>query len=153
MDTQHSWTEIDVSTDPLPAKAFIGGYHEGIHPVYIGRANYEGEICVGKYIPSVHKVLFLPWGGKEQWYTGRAEIYVGTGIWTRAEGGNIPKDAMVAAWHTEKEKGGYIARIFVDKRHHIGKCWGDERKARIAEQGVDIVSADFEVLCPCDQSK
>lgn len=48
----------------LPKKAIVGGKTSTGEALYIGRANHEKSVTVGKIQPS-HKCLYIPYGGKE----------------------------------------------------------------------------------------
>uniref|UniRef100_A0A1L8DYN2 Putative farnesoic acid 0-methyl transferase n=2 Tax=Nyssomyia neivai TaxID=330878 RepID=A0A1L8DYN2_9DIPT len=67
-----SW--IPVSGDAIPPNALPGGETEEGEPLFIGRANHEGTITVGKVQPS-HGCVYIPYGGEELKYD-QYEIFV-----------------------------------------------------------------------------
>lgn len=58
-----SW--IQSYEDIVPVGAFAGGFSEVLHePLYIGRAEHNGHLVVGKVQPS-HKVCYISFDGRE----------------------------------------------------------------------------------------
>ncbi len=57
-----SW--VPAAGGELPDGAFVGGFDSGFD-LYVARANHEGEIIPGKFIPA-HGVAYVPWGGVEK---------------------------------------------------------------------------------------
>lgn len=67
-----SW--IPTSGDAIPGSAVPGGETEEGEPLFIGRANHEGTITVGKVQPS-HGCVYIPYGGEELRYN-EYEVFV-----------------------------------------------------------------------------
>ena len=53
---------VQAANGQLPAGAYIGGHDNG--PQYVARANQEGSLVPGKFVPQ-HGVTYVSWGGKE----------------------------------------------------------------------------------------
>ena len=60
-----SW--IPTSGDAIPATALPGGETEDGEPLFIGRAQHEGTLTVGKVQPS-QGCVYIPYGGSELRY-------------------------------------------------------------------------------------
>lgn len=57
-------TWVPTSGDNIPPNAIPAGQTEEGEVLFIGRANHEGTVTIGKVQPS-HKVLYIPFGGEE----------------------------------------------------------------------------------------
>lgn len=57
-----SW--VKASNGDAPANSLVAGYDVTGEPIYVARAEHEGDLVPGKLVSS-HKGAFLPWGGKE----------------------------------------------------------------------------------------
>ncbi|XP_055683680.1 C3 and PZP-like alpha-2-macroglobulin domain-containing protein 8 isoform X2 [Lutzomyia longipalpis] len=67
-----SW--VPGTGDAIPPNALPAGETEEGEPLFIGRANHEGTITVGKVQPS-HGCVYIPYGGEELRYD-QYEIFV-----------------------------------------------------------------------------
>ncbi|XP_033228796.1 C3 and PZP-like alpha-2-macroglobulin domain-containing protein 8 isoform X2 [Belonocnema kinseyi] len=57
-------TWVPTSGDNIPPNAIPAGNTEDGEVLFVGRANHEGTVTIGKVQPS-HKVLYIPFGGQE----------------------------------------------------------------------------------------
>lgn len=55
---------MSTSGDNIPPNAVPAGNTEDGEVLFVGRANHEGTVTIGKVQPS-HKVLYIPFGGQE----------------------------------------------------------------------------------------
>ncbi len=55
---------VQTSGDQIPPNAVPGGETEDGEPLFIGRANHEGSVTIGKVQPS-HSSCYISYGGLE----------------------------------------------------------------------------------------
>ncbi|XP_075992760.1 natterin-4-like [Anticarsia gemmatalis] len=65
VDGPHRW--VSSSGSNIPSEAIPGG-RDGDETVYVGRAQIQGSLTVGKVHPS-HGCCYVPYGGKEHRFT------------------------------------------------------------------------------------
>ena len=61
--SEGSFVWYDVSGGAIPPNAVLGG-EDHDEPLYVGRANHEGELIPGK-VKAGHGVCYIPWNGEE----------------------------------------------------------------------------------------
>lgn len=63
---------VPTSGNNLPTGALqAGGNHQS--PLYVGRAQFQGGVCCGKFEPT-HGCVYVPWGGKENAIPNNFEV-------------------------------------------------------------------------------
>lgn len=55
---------IGSSNGHVPEGAVLAGHQRSGEPLYVGRAHFEGALCVGK-IHTGHGCIYVPHGGRE----------------------------------------------------------------------------------------
>lgn len=103
----------------LPTNAFIGG-NDGRH-LYIGRANYEGGLHIGKYHTGDNFAL-ISWGGKEIFVSNNVEVFVDKGLWVNVTNNLIPPNVFWEGFEGSDRTNLCIARANINGQWHPGKA-------------------------------
>ncbi len=89
------WRLINPSTGSVPEGAFKAGDQADGNAVYIMRYNYQGSLCIGKYVPK-QKYAYISYGGNEILIQEPVEVFCGFGYWVVADSyGQFPGEAIV----------------------------------------------------------
>ncbi|CAG9581150.1 unnamed protein product [Danaus chrysippus] len=137
-----SW--VKAANGHAPANSLVAGHDVTGEPIYVIRAEHEGDLIPGKLVSS-HRGAFLPWGGKEITKTEYEVLVKSTNQWVPERSGNVPAKALKAG----KTKSGdtlYIGRVHYLKSITPGKVHPSNKACYISYDGKELSFPGYEVL-------
>ncbi|XP_076314669.1 natterin-4-like [Tachypleus tridentatus] len=137
---------MDGQAGHVPYGAVQGGEDSG-EPIYVGRANHEGDVVPGKLHPS-HGCVYVPWGGEEHSHTDYQVLVNlhGTRLdWIHSSGSEIPTGAVQGGITADGEIL-YIGRTWHEGAITIGKVHPSHGVLYIAYGGQEHAYQDYEIL-------
>ncbi|OWR42171.1 hypothetical protein KGM_201504 [Danaus plexippus plexippus] len=132
------------SNGDAPANSLVAGYDVTGEPIYVARAEHEGDLVPGKLVSS-HKGAFLPWGGMEISKKEYEVLIKSNNQWVADRGGNVPANALKAG-RTKSGETLYIGRVHYLKSITPGKVHPSHVACYISFDGKELNFSDYEVL-------
>ncbi|CAG0916305.1 unnamed protein product [Notodromas monacha] len=137
---------VDGVEGAVPDGAVVGGDDNG-EPLYVARAEHNGEMLPGKVLPR-HGVCYISWGGEEipkhsyQVLTNPCGCSL---VWTKAEGGDFPTGAVMGG------RAGDGEALFVGRAEHegsvcLGKIHPSNEVLYLPYGGAEVPKREYEVL-------
>ncbi|XP_005189330.1 uncharacterized protein LOC101891949 [Musca domestica] len=129
---------------PLPEFTVVGGHDSDSSPVYVGRAEHNGEVLAAKVIPS-KGCAYVAWGGQEH-VKYHYEVLRGPGYsWVQAEHGQVPANAVSPGLSGDGEP------LYVGRGHHcgslsVGKVHPSHGCLYIPYGGQEVALHRYEIL-------
>ncbi|XP_032529287.2 uncharacterized protein LOC116779196 [Danaus plexippus] len=137
-----SW--VKASNGDAPANSLVAGYDVTGEPIYVARAEHEGDLVPGKLVSS-HKGAFLPWGGKEISKKEYEVLIKSNNQWVPYRGGYVPANALKAG-RTKNGETLYVGRVHYLKSITPGKVHPSHVACYISYDGKELNFSDYEVL-------
>ncbi|CAG9581151.1 unnamed protein product [Danaus chrysippus] len=137
-----SWK--NASHGNAPANSLVAGHDVDDEPIYIARAEYEGDLVPGKLVSS-HGAAFVPWGGKEITRLNYEVLIDSTNNWVKASNGDVPANAVVGG-RTIIGEPLYVGRVYYLNTITPGKIQRSEGVCYIPFNGDELHFPEYEVL-------
>lgn len=138
-----SWINL-FSRQSIPDGAVVGGYDIDETPLYVARANHQGDTIPGKHVPN-HHIVYVPYGGKEHAKEEYEILCNGNVAWVESAYGFIPSNAVVGGKTRDGEML-YIGRASFGGSLTPGKIHPSLNTLYIPFDGREYAFSEYEVL-------
>lgn len=140
------WRSINPSTGLIPEGAFKAGDQADGNAVYIIRYNYQGSLCIGKYVPK-QRYAYIPYGGQEILIQQPVEVFCGYGYWVLVDSyGQIPGNPIVGGAEADGTSL-YMIRTVYKGHAQPGKYSVKNRAAYFSFDGKEYeIQSNYSVL-------
>ncbi|CAG9581149.1 unnamed protein product [Danaus chrysippus] len=137
-----SW--VKASNGHAPANSLVAGHDVTGEPIYVIRAEHEGDLIPGKLVSS-NKAATISWGCKEILKTEYEVLVKSTNQWVPDRGGNVPANALKAG-RTREDDPLYIGRVHYLNSITPGKVHPKHGLCYISFDGKELNFTNYEVL-------
>uniref|UniRef100_A0A1I8M5Y8 Uncharacterized protein n=1 Tax=Musca domestica TaxID=7370 RepID=A0A1I8M5Y8_MUSDO len=146
-EMDHKWITCDNGT--VPPLAVVGGYDSDGDTIYIGRAEFAGDLLPAKVIPAKGKA-YVCYDGKE-YEIETCEVLTGLRYqWIAAANGDVPEAAIKVGRASDGDFL-YAGRGFWQGSLSLGKVHPSHGCLYIPYGAEEVSLTDYEVLTQPDQ--
>uniref|UniRef100_A0A1I8PFC2 Uncharacterized protein n=1 Tax=Stomoxys calcitrans TaxID=35570 RepID=A0A1I8PFC2_STOCA len=138
-----NWVSCSANS-ALPPYTISGGYDSDGTPIFVGRAEHEGELLAAKVVPS-KGCAYVAWGGSEH-VKYQYELLTGTTYgWMPSEHGGVPPTSVLTGYDSQGQPL-YIGRAYHNGSLSVGKVHSSHGCLYIPYGGQEIRLSQYEVL-------
>lgn len=128
----------------MPLNAVQGGQDRDGGKIYVGRANYQGDLLPAKICPR-HGCAFVSWNGKEHRMHTYEALRSTNVAWKQGSGGQVPPKAICVG-QTSRGEFLYVGRTFHNGNLTVGKIHPSHGVLYIPFNGMELSFPRYEVL-------